>query len=93
MTEVATRLLEQLLDVLHRLLGLGPRITETDQLTIEVGADLAAHINGVTGHHRLAKIVIERLVRISVTGVEHPDTLVGRHIRQPAARVRPPRHR
>ncbi|MNE41082.1 hypothetical protein D3C80_1351340 [compost metagenome] len=81
MAQVAARLFEQLLDVAHGLFGLGPWITETHQLAVEIGTDLATHIHGVAGADRLAQVVVQGLVRVGVFGVEHADTSMSRHQR------------
>jgi len=82
--QVAARFLQQLLDVLHRLLGLLLRIAQADQVALEIGADLAAHIDGVAGAHGLAQVVVQRLVGIGVLGVEHADAGMGGHGLAPA---------
>ncbi|MNE88541.1 hypothetical protein D3C80_1858570 [compost metagenome] len=79
MAQVAARLFQQLLDVAHGLLGLGARITEAHQLAVEIGTDLTTHIHGVAGAHGLAQIVVQRLVRVGVFGVEHADAGMSRH--------------
>lgn len=63
MREVASRLFQQLFNILHCLLRLRPRVAEANQIAGEVGANLAANVDGIAGPHRLAQIVVQRLVR------------------------------
>ena len=80
MLEPAPALLEQQRDVGHRLLGLRlrRRRSPTDSRRVEVLADLAAQVDGVAGDHGLAEVVVERLLRVGVPGVELPDPRVAR---------------
>ncbi|MCY1431514.1 hypothetical protein D9M71_474840 [compost metagenome] len=79
MGQVAARLFQQLLDVLHRLLGLGARVAEPYQAAFEISAYLATHIDGVACAHGLAEVIVQALVRIGIFGIEHADAGMGRH--------------
>ena len=81
-SSVAAGLLEQLLDVLHRLLGLRLDVADADVLgRVEVLADLAAQIDGVAGDDGLAQVVVEVLLRVGVPRVERADPPVDGHDR------------
>ena len=79
MREVASRLFQQLFNILHRLLRLRPRVAEANQIAGEIGANLAANVDGIAGPHRLAQIVVQRLVRVGLFGVKHANTGMSWH--------------
>ncbi|MNE75316.1 hypothetical protein D3C80_1714610 [compost metagenome] len=68
-----------MLDVFHGLFGLRARVAQPNQSAFEIGTHLATDIDGIAGAHRLAQVVVQRLVRIGVFGIEHADTGMGRH--------------
>jgi hypothetical protein len=70
MLEAASRLLEQLLHLLHRLIRLGGRIADADHAAVERLADLTAQEDAVAGPDRHAEIVVEALLGIGDLGVE-----------------------
>ncbi len=68
---------QQRRDVRHHLLGLGFGVARPHVLAgVEVLRHLAAQVNRVTGHHRLAQVVVQPLLRIALGGVERPDPQV-----------------
>ena len=79
MREVASRLFQQLFNILHCLLRLRPRVAEANQIAGEVDANLAANVDGIAGPHRLAQIVVQRLVRVGLFGVKHANTGMSWH--------------
>jgi len=77
---------QELLDVGHGLLRLRLGVAHAD---VDRGVEILAHLTAnedrrTPGHHRLAQIVVELLLRIGIAGVEFTDSSVhGRlHIRR-----------
>ena len=68
---------QQRLDVRHHLLGLGGGVAGVHALAgIQVLRYLAAQVDRVAGHHRLAQVVVQPLLGIALGGVERPDPQV-----------------
>ena len=80
MLHAPARLLDELADVLHHLVGLLDRVVALDVLcVIEVLRTLASEPYGTsaTRDHRLAEIVVEVLLGIGVPRVERSDARMG----------------
>ena len=86
MRQIAAGLFQQLFNVLHRLFRLGARVAQPNQIAVKIGTHLAANVHGVSRAHRLAQIVIERLIGIGFFGVKHPNTGMGWHRSRPQIR-------
>ena len=78
MLKLAARLVQQHLDIFHRLGGLRRDITDMQGFPgIQILGNLAAQkYPGAPGNHGLAKIIIETLLRIGFPGVERPNALM-----------------
>ena len=83
MTQVAAGLLQQLLDVTHRLFGLRTGVAQPDQVTLKVSANLTAHIHSISGSNRLAEVVIQILIGIRLPGVKHANALMRGCVHRP----------